>query len=326
MAISTYDYETDSKTKELKYKFEDGFVSIRSKDATHFLDFSTEKKKDRYSFIFNKDLIYKNELETFVVTSSDKIDIIGDTLYEGWLVVPGLKKWVDFDAGGINATIKRINSKEVEITTRGEHFKSIGELNCVNKTYEFYKINYTIFYNTSAYEEQVEPFKLSINFTGLGSSDVGFGMVGYAHSDNTTKGTTAKGYIMTTAAKLSGNGGDVAGADANIFVIRNWGTARFIFDAEGSAHADVEWIAFQEHDDLALLTDFEDSMLVHQGKRGDKSDKVFKDRKVILEKKKLVKFEADDSEHAMVNFTKLHMLEVGALQQLNERLSVLEAR
>ena len=41
----------------------------------------------------------------------------------------------------------------------------------------------------------------------------------------------------------------------NLLVIRNNITTRFIFDAEGSGHADVEWVAFS---DSRLKTDVED--------------------------------------------------------------------
>lgn len=45
---------------------------------------------------------------------------------------------------------------------------------------------------------------------------------------------------------ISGSGGTNIGADGNLVVIRNNSTARFIFDAEGSGHADVEWVAFSD--------------------------------------------------------------------------------
>jgi len=60
----------------------------------------------------------------------------------------------------------------------------------------------------------------------------------------TTKTTGARGIVNIDAAIKSGTGKTAAGADANLIAMGNDGTTRFIFDAEGSAHADVEWTTF----------------------------------------------------------------------------------
>ena len=63
---------------------------------------------------------------------------------------------------------------------------------------------------------------------------------------NTGKTTGTTGALDIRGALKDGNGATVLGTDANILVIRNNGLVRFIFDAEGSGHADVEWTTFSD--------------------------------------------------------------------------------
>jgi len=62
---------------------------------------------------------------------------------------------------------------------------------------------------------------------------------------DTTKSASAGGVINMTSVITNGStGATVVGTDGNLVVIHNGGSARFIFDAEGSGHADVEWTTF----------------------------------------------------------------------------------
>jgi len=135
---------------------------------------------------------------------------------------------------------------------------------------------------------------------------------------DTTKTTAAIGNISLFAALESGNALGVMGADENLAVISNNGTARFIFDAEGSAHADVEWVAFDAYDDLAVISGLEAAML---------------DQNVDRELYEETGIVGRDSWHvengklrAMVNTNKLAMLHHGALMQIGQRLEALEQR
>ena len=51
---------------------------------------------------------------------------------------------------------------------------------------------------------------------------------------------------MVSAVTNGSTGVTVVGTDGNIVVMHNGGNARFIFDAEGSGHADVEWTTFSD--------------------------------------------------------------------------------
>lgn len=168
-----------------------------------------------------------------------------------------------------------------------------------------------------------------LKITGLADTNsVGLRLVGISPTDDTTKVTGAVAPIELAANKKNTTTTQDVGVNGNLLVIQNGSTTRFIFDAEGSAHADVEWIAFDDYDDVALLTDFEQAMVA-------KSDPVkagFVDflryNHDDLERAGIVHFDRDNPGHAMVNQTKLSMLLVGGLRQVaarsDARLAALE--
>lgn len=136
-------------------------------------------------------------------------------------------------------------------------------------------------------------------------------------TDNTTKSTAATAYVAVGAFKKSGTTVGDCGADANLMIIRNNATCRFIFDAEGSAHADVEWITFDSHDDVALL----DALDTRMSKRDAVTNafgEALRYRAAELQDAGIVNF-YDDGPRAMVNFTRLAMLHTGALRQVWQR-------
>ena len=109
------------------------------------------------------------------------------------------------------------------------------------------------------------------------------------------------------------------GADGNLLTIENYGTTRFIFDAEGSAHADVEWITFDGYDDLTLMSDFETAMISQDPVKAEMIEFLKYNRRA-LEKAGIVHFDQEHLGHAFVNFTRLAMLLVGAVRQLNQKV------
>lgn len=144
----------------------------------------------------------------------------------------------------------------------------------------------------------------------------------YGTTDNTGKTTSALGYFNVEVGKKSGTGLTTPGANANMVVFRDaLGSARFIFDNEGSAHADVEWIAFDAHDDVALLTGVEQAL---QDPVKGAFGKFMDANRKKLQKLKIAKFNPDG--HHFINFTRLAMLHTGAIRQLAGRIDQLEAR
>lgn len=68
---------------------------------------------------------------------------------------------------------------------------------------------------------------------GYSEDKTGLYGIGRATNDDTAKSTAAIGYIMLGGEKKSGTGRGAVGANANIVVIRNLGTAVWLADAEG---------------------------------------------------------------------------------------------
>lgn len=139
---------------------------------------------------------------------------------------------------------------------------------------------------------------------------------------NTAKTSAAAGIQRIISRIRSGTVDGTPGTDGNLLTIESQVTA-FIFDLEGSAHADVEWIAFAKEDDLVMVKDME---LILQSRESEAQTY----RRHALEEARII---GKDSWHeqngklkAMVNFTKLAMLHHGALIQIGERLALLDNR
>ncbi len=152
-----------------------------------------------------------------------------------------------------------------------------------------------------------------------------FGRLGEAA--DTTKTTAGVGVVELRGAITDGATDVTAvGADGNLVNISNNGTTRFIFDAEGSFHADVESVTFDEHDDLALLNAMD---METQRRRGDPIKEEYADwlneQRAILQREKIVNYYDDDGPRAMVNQTRLAMLHTGALRQIGKRMDALAA-
>lgn len=150
------------------------------------------------------------------------------------------------------------------------------------------------------------------------------GLHGVAAADITTKTTSSGGNIFMVAAKASGTGQTNMGTNANLMVIRDYDTTKFIFDKEGSAHADVEWTTYDDYDDLALLADLEDAIVSEQDPIKREFTEFLRYNKDKLEEAGVVTF--GEPGHVMLNTTKLSMLLVGALRQLGGRMERLETK
>lgn len=145
---------------------------------------------------------------------------------------------------------------------------------------------------------------------------------------DTTKTTAAIGVVALFAQIKNPTGTDVVavGANGNLVTIHNHGTTRFIFDAEGDAHADVSWTTFDDYDDVALLGDLERAMLAQRDPVKASFVDFLRYNHEALEAAGIVHFDRDNPGHAMVNTTKLSMALVGAIRQTNARMDALEAR
>lgn len=129
--------------------FDDKWVHIYPKNYISYNTPTTLKKKDRYAFTFNKKAS-PNAAETFIVESSDYIDIAKLHTKGGHLVIQSIGDngyWVDFvNEEATKYEIKRISDTKIEVTVYGLRnksmtFHSIGELNCVEQTFHFGNLN-----------------------------------------------------------------------------------------------------------------------------------------------------------------------------------------
>ena len=146
---------------------------------------------------------------------------------------------------------------------------------------------------------------------------------------DTTKSTSGVGVIYWDAAVTDGSTNVAAvGSDGNLAVLTNNGTTRFIFDAEGSGHADVEWVAFDTYDDVALM-DAVQSVSVGRMTPARYGDNSLYYNKEYLEATGIIGrdswHEEDGKPRQMVNFTKLSMLHHGAILQIGDAIKALEA-
>ena len=145
------------------------------------------------------------------------------------------------------------------------------------------------------------------------------GMLGATADTGKTAGDF--GVVRINARETDGgNSVQAVAADGNLVSIDTGGTTRFIFDTEGSAHADVEWTTFDKEDDLEVISGIEAAFL---GQVPVEKRLMYEDLGVVgrgswhVERGKL---------RAMVNTNKLAMLHHGAFMQVGTRLQDIEDR
>lgn len=160
-----------------------------------------------------------------------------------------------------------------------------------------------------------------VQLRGISSSTTAWAVEGTHTTDDTTKTTAGVGAVSLVAALKSGTSVTDCGADANLLTIRNSVTTRFIFDAEGSAHGDVSWVTYDEHDDLAVIEDMESMLAPGRVRRrfGDKHDRAFFEREGLLHDVR----EESGGTRGMVNTTRATMLAFGAIRQVGGRMAAL---
>ena len=164
-----------------------------------------------------------------------------------------------------------------------------------------------------------------LRIRGLNGVTTGVVLDATGITENTAKTTSALGYIELVTTTKDGTGIADPGTNTNLVVVSlgTTNTVRFILDAEGSGHADVEWTTYATHDDLSLVADIESELLLRE-------DEAQTERRHMLEEIGII---GEDSWHmengkprAMVNMTKLSMLHHGALMQAAERIEALETK
>jgi len=163
-----------------------------------------------------------------------------------------------------------------------------------------------------------------VDITGVSESEVGFRARGFITTATTAKNTSSKSGVELRTMLKSGTGLVNMSSDGNLVSIYNNATARFIFDAEGSFHADVESTTFDKYDDAQLVRAFD---LSHgKGTIDSKFDKFIAYNHEKLAELKLVGREDDGTPNHFVNVTGMQRLHNGAIwQQYEKHERLLEA-
>ena len=139
---------------------------------------------------------------------------------------------------------------------------------------------------------------------------------------DTAKTTSALAGVHITANITNGGTGLTSpGADENLLAILSHGTTRFIFDQEGSGHADIAWTTYGVHDDMSLISEMEETLLAIENPSQTPRRHAMEATGIIGKGSWHME---DGKPRAMVNFTKLAMLHHGALIQAGDRFAILE--
>lgn len=179
---------------------------------------------------------------------------------------------------------------------------------------------------TFAFAKKYQAVNGGLDLMGLSAGAVGLRLYGAHATDDTNKTTSAYGAVILDGGLKNGTGVTALGGNANILAVRTADTTRFILDGDGDSHQDVgtAWTNFDSEDDIALLH----TLSAHLTRADDPLRVGFagwlERSREPLERLRLVTFNADG--HHFVNWSRLHMLQVGALRQMAQRLTALERR
>ena len=161
--------------------------------------------------------------------------------------------------------------------------------------------------------------------SGYSSANAALRLYGSGVTVDTTKTTTSVARILCVAEI----GGGAMSADSNLLLISQGDFVRFIFDNEGSGHADVEWTTYDAYDDVALMdaiqTEGTDRLTPRRyGQNSAYYNREFLEQTGIIGKHS---WHSENSQlRSMVNFTRLAMLHHGAILQVADNLQIHEKR
>lgn len=165
-------------------------------------------------------------------------------------------------------------------------------------------------------------------FASSGSPHAGIVLHGNVSSTHGGARSTASvaPVILQGALHDGGTGLTSVGGDANLVAVRDNGTTRFVLDSDGDSHQDVgtAWTNFDTHDDVALLNGFSAALAKHGDPLRQQFGGWLRKHRRELERIKLVTFNRDG--HHFVNWSRMHMVEVGAIRQLAREVVALRDR
>lgn len=143
-----------------------------------------------------------------------------------------------------------------------------------------------------------------------------------AGNGSSTRSTLGQAAVMIQGMENN----TVMDADINVLAIATGTTTRFIFDSDGDSHQDVgtAWTNFDDHDDIALLHALSAGVSRMDDPLREGFGMFLEQHRDTLTKNKIVTFNEDG--HHFINWSRTHMLMVGAVRQLGMKLATLEAK
>jgi hypothetical protein len=163
---------------------------------------------------------------------------------------------------------------------------------------------------------------------GISEGIIGLDLKGSVSNADTTKTAASNGAINISSSAKSGTGLiAIATANSNLLVVRNEGAgARFILDIDGDSHQDVgtAWTNFDDHEDVELLHALSVGVS-HSADPLRHAFGAFLDKhRDVLERERIVTFNEDG--HHFVNWSRTHMLTIGAVRQLGMQVQALKTQ
>jgi hypothetical protein len=140
---------------------------------------------------------------------------------------------------------------------------------------------------------------------------------GISTNNNTAKTVNAHGGVELWASADDGTDRGTVGSNGNLAAIKNNGSAKFLFDAEGDFHADSSSTTFDSYDDAQLARTFDLSH--NRGVIASKFDKFISYNHEKLANLEIVGREEDGSPNHFINVTGMQRLHNGAIWQQYEK-------
>ena len=163
-----------------------------------------------------------------------------------------------------------------------------------------------------------------LEMCGLSEGAVGLRLRGFADDAPSGKATSDGGCVEVQAMQISGTGTVAHSANGNLMCVKNDGTTRFIFDADGDFHADSSSTTFDAYDDAQLARAFDLSK--GKGVVDSKFDKFVAYNHEHLADLQLVGREKDGTPNHFINVCGMQRLHNGAIwQQYEKHNQLLEA-
>lgn len=165
---------------------------------------------------------------------------------------------------------------------------------------------------------------LIAGYNGLGLVSAGVTIVGAVTTEDTTKSTASYGAAYLSGVKKSGTTTAQMSSTANAVIFGDGSVTRFIFRADGTSYEDVgtAWTNYDEHDDVALLTDLSIAASRADDAIHQRFASFLRYSPEMLQAMDLIHF--NDDGHHFANRSKIQMALIGASRQLGDRVTALE--